>query len=110
MNVNHVDVNTAFEWIDSGEAILIDVREANEHSEIQIEHSQLIPLSELDNHSLPMVENKKIIVHCHSGRRSHMACQYFIQKHPGLEIFNLDGGILAWAQEGLAVRTAAQTA
>lgn len=110
MNVNHVDVKTAFQWIDCGDAILIDVREADEHANVQIDKARLIPLSELDSHALPLNESKKIIIHCHSGRRSQMACQYFTQKHPELEIYNLDGGILAWVQEGLAVSSAAQLA
>ncbi len=107
MNVNQIDAKTACQWIDCGDAILIDVREANEYDSMNIKHAHLLPLSELDSLDLPHHANKKIVIHCHSGKRSYTACQYFIQKYPDLDIYNLEGGIVAWAQEGLPVQSAA---
>ncbi|MBT4922603.1 MAG: hypothetical protein HON23_06300 [Rickettsiales bacterium] len=71
---------------------LIDVRSSGEYQLVNI-GGKLIPLDELNSrHSEMNDDNKKIILLCHHGRRSMIACQML--ENLGYDnIFNLTGGI-----------------
>ena len=80
----------------------IDVRSPMEIAQGAIEGADHMPL-----HTLPMSldripEDKKVIFYCRTGARSAQACAFLSQQ--GVEnVYNLRGGIMAWAQSGLAV-------
>lgn len=103
IKVETVDVATAKTWLDRHEALIIDVREVDEYERVHLLDSQLIPLGNLDVASLPPLSGKKLIIHCQSGRRSEMACASLLHSKPELEVYNLQGGIIAWQQAGLVV-------
>jgi len=77
---------------------LVDVRESWEKELADI-GGQLIPIGTLEDKISEISSDKKTIVYCRSGRRSAQA----IEKIKGLcnisNIYNLKGGILAWADE-----------
>ena len=104
MAVQNVDVKTVVQWLEQDDAILIDVREQVEHASACIECATLLPLSNLHNLELPEFKNKKVVVHCRSGKRSQQACELFFDKHPEVDFYNLDGGIIAWQIEGQQVK------
>lgn len=78
---------------------LIDVREDYE-TEIATLFGELIPLAEvLENVEKFKTRAEKVIVYCRSGKRSATAIG-LIQNKAGVEnLYNLEGGILAWADE-----------
>lgn len=84
--------------MDSGEDFqLIDVREPNE-VEVASLGGVLIPLATVPLHTEKFEKEKKVIVHCRSGKRSANAVNYMEQQ--GYDnLYNLEGGILAWADE-----------
>ncbi len=92
----------AAKMFSSGEAVIIDVREKNEWDEKHIPGAIHIPLAQLNNH-LPELEkfrDKPVITQCRSGRRSAQAA--VMLKNAGFkDIYNLEGGIIAWEKEGL---------
>lgn len=106
MEVKTIDAKTAHKWLNTDEALLIDVREPAEHKSKAIEEATLLPLSELDKLSLPETKGKKVIIHCQAGKRSHKACESLQDKYPEIEFYSLDGGISAWVDEGFAVKCA----
>jgi|TARA_B110000503_G_scaffold142043_1_gene237550 sulfur-carrier protein adenylyltransferase/sulfurtransferase len=76
---------------------LIDVREPNEFEFCNLD-GLLIPLRDVNTRFHEIKKDLKIIVHCRSGKRSATAIQ--ILQDQGLEnLYNLKGGILAWADE-----------
>lgn len=85
-------------WLDSGEAILIDVRENAEHAQEKIEGSLLHPLSTFESSKIPLT-SKKVVFHCRSGKRSLDAANKY-SNETNKECFNLEGGIIAWKNEG----------
>jgi rhodanese-related sulfurtransferase len=99
--IREVDAPTARRWLDSGEAVLIDVREPDENLRERIEGSRLVPLTRFD----PAVgaSDKKVIMHCKSGRRSAEACRLAMAS--GHQVYSLTGGIEAWKAAGLPVKT-----
>lgn len=85
--------------MDSGEDFqLIDVREPNEYEVAQI-GGELIPLATIPDNADKVSRDKKVVIHCRSGKRSANAIQYLEQQHKFDNLYNLVGGILAWSDE-----------
>jgi rhodanese-related sulfurtransferase len=103
-NIQMIDAQQAQDWVESGEAVILDVREENEFVAGHIPGAHLLPLSRFDPKSLPEVpEGKKLLVHCRSGSRCGMAAMLLAASgYPGM-ISRLSGGIIAWAQSGGAI-------
>lgn len=99
--VAEVDAAAARRWLDSGEAVLIDVREPDEHAREHVRSSILMPLSRFDPAALAPFRGRRIVVHCRSGRRSAEAIRLAGNASPGL--VNLRGGIEAWKAAGQPV-------
>lgn len=74
---------------------LIDVRESYEY-ELHEMGGQLMPLSELEQHIDSIDRDRMVIVHCKSGARSRRAIEQLSDQHGFENLYNLEGGILAW--------------
>ena len=102
---HRVNAQTLSQWLNSDEAVLIDVRETGEHQSEFIEGSRNLPLSSvtLDAAHLPEYESKKLVIHCLAGGRSAMACQKLVCDGASIDVWDLEGGINAWKNAGLGV-------
>ncbi|MCE2755405.1 MAG: rhodanese-like domain-containing protein [Ignavibacteriae bacterium] len=83
--------------LDIGETpVMIDVRQPEEHQEIHIPNSILIPLDTLPSRieELEHFKEHEIILYCRSGGRSGKACEYLYAR--GFNVLNLVGGMLEW--------------
>lgn len=77
--------------------IILDVRNPDEYAFCNLD-SILIPLKELANRLHELNPEQHTIVHCHAGGRSRRATEFLMQA--GFKrVFNLRGGITAWANE-----------
>ncbi len=77
---------------------IVDVREAYEY-EIANINGELMPKSEILRH-VPKISNDiQVIVHCRSGKRSSDVIELLQEKYGFQNLYNLEGGILAWAKE-----------
>jgi rhodanese-related sulfurtransferase len=76
---------------------VLDVREEVEWRHGHIEGATHIPLMELPQR-LPDVPVGQVLVVCRVGGRSAQAVGYLARQ--GLEVVNLDGGMLDWAEAG----------
>ena len=87
------------QMMDSGaEFKLIDVREPHEFDVCNLK-GELIPMNEVPEHLDKIPKDVPVIVHCRSGARSGRIIQYLEQEYGYTNLFNLKGGILAWADE-----------
>lgn len=77
---------------------LIDVREEKEFNICEI-GGELIPMGEIPNHVDRIAKDKQVVVHCRSGKRSGDVINYLEQNHGFDNLYNLKGGILAWADQ-----------
>ena len=85
--------------IDSGEDFkLIDVREQNEYDFVNL-GAELIPVSEVFNKLDRFPKDRKVVVHCRSGARSGQVIAALEAELGYNNLYNLEGGILAWAQD-----------
>jgi molybdopterin/thiamine biosynthesis adenylyltransferase/rhodanese-related sulfurtransferase len=77
---------------------LIDVREPHEYDICNLD-GELIPMSEIPYNVDRISKDKKVVIHCRSGKRSGDMLLW-LEKNHGLEnLYNLKGGVLAWAKE-----------
>lgn len=97
-----VSPDTLRGWLDRNEALLLDVREPDEHARERISGSRLVPLSRFDPAALPAANGKHLVVHCKSGRRAAEAAAR-LKAAGHREVLNLAGGIDAWKSAGLPV-------
>ncbi len=85
--------------LDAGGAfLLLDVRNPEEWETARIEGAELLPLGELESRVAELAEwkDRPIVVHCHHGGRSAMACE-LLAKAGFTDLTNLVGGIEAWS-------------
>ena len=104
MNVKTVDVTTAKQWLDKKQAILIDVGEPAEYASQKIIGAALHPVGSISVNSIPQTD-KKILIYCQKGARGSNACQKLMTENEELEVYNIEGGIEAWQQAGLATES-----
>ena len=77
---------------------LIDVREDFEY-EMSNLGGTLIPLGGILIEADKIARDKPVIVQCRSGKRSAAAIMQLEQQLGYTNLYNLQGGILAWAEE-----------
>lgn len=77
---------------------LIDVREPHEFDICNID-GELIPMSEIPYNVDKIAKDKQVVIHCRSGKRSGDMLLWLEKNHGFTNLYNLKGGILAWAKE-----------
>ena len=85
-------------------ALLLDVREPDEYSEVHAPNATLIPLGQLSVrlNEISSYKDKPVVVICRSGRRSAKAVQ-LLQEAGYSHVSNVAGGIISWEKAQLKV-------
>ncbi|HEV7231684.1 MAG TPA: rhodanese-like domain-containing protein [Bacteroidia bacterium] len=97
--MKEIDVKQLKAMMDSKEDFqLIDVREPHEIEIVTI-GGEAIPMGDVMNHVDQISRDKKVVVHCRSGKRSAAVIQALESQHKFTNLYNLKGGILAFADE-----------
>ncbi len=98
-DVKGIDVATLKTWLEGAEDIqLIDVREPYEYDIVNI-NGQLIPQNDVLEHVDEISSDYKVVVHCRSGKRSADVIELLQDKYGFTNLYNLEGGILDWADK-----------
>ncbi len=95
-----VDPATVHQWMETGEALLVDVRETSEFDKEHIPGAMLLPLSTFDPEIFPKVPGKKIVLHCAVGKRSESAGKMLLA-YGHVDVIHMSGGIDEWKKKGL---------
>lgn len=91
-----IDARELKMWLDQGKDFqLIDVRELSEYLEYNI-NAEHIPMGDILGRIFQISKDKKVVVHCRSGRRSAQVIERLQAEYPYDNLYNLKGGILAW--------------
>jgi rhodanese-related sulfurtransferase len=92
----------AAQLIDSGDALVVDVREHHEWVTGHIASAQHAPLSRLRQTPKAYLQRDRLIFVCAAGARSKLAAQ--LATALGFkEVYNLSGGTQAWRAAGLGL-------
>jgi rhodanese-related sulfurtransferase len=98
MNIKEITPIEMQEWKSlSKEFQLIDVREAHEIEIANIGGTH-IPMGEVPSRTEELRKDIPVIIHCRSGARSGAICS-FLETLGFSNVYNLKGGILAYAKE-----------
>jgi rhodanese-related sulfurtransferase len=101
--INEVDTDELNDLINDGEEIvLIDVRSPAEIAQGAIPGAAHLPLHLLPLQLNQIPKDKKVVFYCRTGARSAQACMFAANQGTS-NVWNLRGGIIAWAREGKAV-------
>jgi rhodanese-related sulfurtransferase len=85
-----------------GDLFLLDVRTFGEYQQARLDGARLIPIDQFVKRLAEVPKDRPVLVYCAVGSRSAQVVNYLArQGYP--EIYNLSGGIYAWAQKGLPV-------
>jgi rhodanese-related sulfurtransferase len=97
-----VDVNEASRRQAAG-ALLVDVREPAEWRQGHAPKAKLIPLGSLNSRLSEIPRQREVLLICRSGNRSGTA-QRQLLKLGYEQVYNVSGGMNAWAGAGLPVQ------
>lgn len=77
---------------------LIDVREESEYDVSNL-GGELIPMGDIIERKDDISADKKVVVHCRSGKRSASVIMALESQFGFTNLYNLKGGIMAWIEE-----------
>lgn len=94
-----INVNELKWKVDQGEDIqLLDVREDFEREICQLDGIH-IPMNQIPANIEKIDREKPVVIYCHHGMRSANVQKYLADNHGFTNLYNLEGGIHAWAEE-----------
>ena len=97
--VQEITVAQLKQWQDEEKDFqLVDVRKQFEWDIANL-NADLIILDTLPNNVDKISKDKPVVIHCRSGARSANAIRFLQENHGYTNLYNLKGGILAWASE-----------
>jgi rhodanese-related sulfurtransferase len=101
-NLQTISPERAAELIRAG-AVLIDIREADEHARERIPGARHHALTRIDRDSPARSGDDVLIFHCRSGARTKGNAPRLAAAAPKCETYILEGGLDAWKKAGLPV-------
>ena len=108
--IENLSVDETAREIETGDAVLVDIREPGEREQGYIEGAVEAPRGMLEFWADPTSKyhreefdpNRRVIVHCASGGRSALAARTLQELGYG-NVAHMDGGFNAWKEAGLPV-------
>jgi rhodanese-related sulfurtransferase len=94
-----ISVQDAKAALDSGEAVLVDVREPHEWDAGRVPGARHVQLEHLASQADTIPRDTRVIFQCRLGVRSAMATKAF--RASGYDALSMAGGIQAWHDAGL---------
>lgn len=103
-----ITVYQAWNMIQNGSIVLLDVRTLEEYWNERIQGAKLFPVQYMENYFLTRIclsiyWNSPVIVYCRTGHRSLNAVKILIDYGFNGELYNMLGGITAWKEAGFPV-------
>jgi rhodanese-related sulfurtransferase len=101
MSDDQIDPRDAHGLAESGEAIIIDVRDASAHEQAHIAGARNIPIDELEARLQELPEGTQVITACGGGTRGPRAAQ--LLRDTGIDATAVRGGLRGWRSAELPV-------
>jgi molybdopterin/thiamine biosynthesis adenylyltransferase/rhodanese-related sulfurtransferase len=112
--IDEVSPQEARNEVESGDAVLIDTRDAINRAEVRIEGDEYAPAGNggIDSHTDEFGErvaeiaggrDKRVLLYCNVGNRSAVAADALLREHDFEHAASVAGGIAAWETAGLPV-------
>ena len=102
-NYKEISPAEAQSMLDNGGAVLIDVREPYEYSEVHAVGATLIPLGTLQERLNEIPTDQDVLMICRSGGRSAQACM-IAASNGYTRLYNVAGGTMGWISSELPTK------
>jgi len=89
---------------DGAAALIVDVREPREFESLRAPGAVLLPLADFAVRYRELPGDRPLLLLCRSGARSLRATAFLVQQGFA-DVANVDGGMIAWKNAGLPVRS-----
>lgn len=97
--VQQLTVKQLHDWLGAGRRpVILDVREPWEVQVCALPSAMHIPMREVPGRLAELDRDSELVVVCHHGIRSQQVANY-LDRHGFPRIYNLRGGVDAWARE-----------
>lgn len=102
--VKEICPTTTQKWVKNG-ALLVDVREQEEVSELSLNVPNLmyIPLSQFQDRYMEIPKDRDVVLVCQSGGRSLRAAGFLVN-HGYTNVVNMQHGLMRWVQKGFPTK------
>lgn len=101
--INEIEVTELAKLKEVGESIrVIDIRQPAELNSGVIPGAEALPMHTIPLRMDELNREEKLVMVCRSGARSAQACM-FLQQQGYDKVYNLRGGMMAWAGSGLEI-------
>lgn len=99
--IKEIDAPELARWMDEHpeKPRVLDVRQFPEIAAGTVPGAEPVPLHTLPLRLAELERDEKLVIVCRSGQRSAQAC-LFLAQQGFRNVFNLRGGMMAWAQHG----------
>ena len=104
MSAETISAREAAGLIVSGDAVLVDIREADERAQGHVPGSAHLPLSRLANAALGIPPGSMVIFHCQTGSRTAQNAGALAAAAPGCRVLLVEGGLAALAAVGMKLK------
>ena len=101
--IQEVDARTLSQWLDAGQALLVDVRPPEMFAAERIPRATSVPLPALARPTVPDPGSRKLVFQCEVGIASEKAGKKLLEAGWPGDVYHLPGGIRAWKRAGLPV-------
>ena len=107
-SIEEIQPFEAQQEIEGGDVVLIDTREPHEYQEAHLEGGKLVPPGLLADEIEAAAPDKsaRTILYCRSGNRSASPPRS-CRRSATTNVASMEGGIIAWQEQGLPVVAAA---
>ncbi len=97
-----VSLEDARKEVESGRAILIDVREPEEHARGVVAGARLLPMRQMDQRwaEVPTDPSRPVLLICHSQHRSSATLHQLRTRGGYQHVRYVEGGMSGWAARG----------
>jgi len=102
-----IDVTQMKEMIDRGNPQIIDTRTPAEFSSGHVPGAINIPHMAIVARQAELDHAREHLFICRSGNRSAVACE-FAAACGFRDLYNIEGGMIAWAEAGFAIQSASE--
>jgi rhodanese-related sulfurtransferase len=103
MTTETISAREAAGLIATGEAVLVDIREADERARSHVPGSAHAPVSRLGSAALGIPAGSKVIFHCQSGSRTAQNAGALAAAAAGCRVLLVEGGIGALNTAGVKI-------
>jgi len=99
LSIKEIEVTELVGRMDGKRPRIIDVREIREISGGTVPGAEAMPMASVPARMNELTREEELVVVCRSGARSAQVCM-FLQQQGYDNVYNLRGGMMAWASSG----------